>query len=127
MMRALIASLLVTTAVAVVPAGAPAQDAGGHQYDDPLAGTPSTPSTPTAPSSGTTASSGSTGTTSPSTGTVAPSTASTAATTPTATATGTGAGQIPRTGFPVGWLTFAGFLALGGGFALRRAAGFQAA
>ena len=126
MTRALMASMLATAALAVAPATALAQDAGGHQYDDPLAGTPSTPSTPSAPSTGSTASAGGTGTApSSSTGTTTPSTASTSSATTTAAVTAAGTGEIPRTGFPVGWLTFAGFLALGGGFSLRRAAGLQ--
>lgn len=128
MTRALVASTLAAALLAVAPVAAVAQDSGGHQYDDPLAGTPSspsTPSTPSTPSPGSTASAAGTGTTSsPGAGTTSSSTASTA--TPTAAATAAGKGEIPRTGFPVGWLTFAGFLALGGGFALRRAAGFQA-
>jgi hypothetical protein len=129
MTRSLTASLLVAAALAVAPAGALAQDAGGHQYDDPLAGTPSGPSTPSTPSSGSTGTSGSsTGTPGSSTGTTSAATASTAnSTTPTAAATATGAGEIPRTGFPVGWLTLSGFLALGVGVALRRAAGFESA
>jgi hypothetical protein len=127
MTRALVASAFAAVALAAAPAGALAQDAGGQQYDDPLAdtptapSTPSTPSAPTSPSTGSTASAGGTGTASPSTGTTAAAPGSEAA----AAATVTPSGEIPRTGFPVGWLAFSGFLALGSGFALRRAAGFQ--
>lgn len=129
MTRALVASTLAAVALAVLPSGALAQDAGGNQYDDPLSGTPSSPSTPstpsTPPSTGSTASAGGTGTSPSGAGTASPTTPTTGATTPAAVATAPGRGEIPRTGFPVGWLAFSGFLALGGGFALRRAAGFQ--
>jgi cobalamin biosynthesis Mg chelatase CobN len=132
MTRALVASTLAAALLAVAPVAALAQDAGGQQYDDPLADTPSapsTPSTPSPPATGSTTSAGGTGTTSSSAGTTSGSSTGTStatATTATAATAAAGTGEIPRTGFPVGWLTFAGFLALGGGFALRRAAGFQA-
>jgi hypothetical protein len=126
MTRALIASLVAAAALAVVPAAAFAQDAGGHQYDDPLAGTPTTPSTPSTPSAPSTASTGTSGT-APSTSTASASTATTGATTSAAATAAAAQPGIPRTGFPVGWLGFAGFFALGGGFALRRAAGPESA
>jgi hypothetical protein len=125
MTRALIASLVAAAGLAVAPAAALGQDAGGNQYDDPLAGTPSspstpsTPSTPSAPSTPSTSSSGTAGTPTASAG----GATSSATTGTTATATAAAAGEIPRTGFPAGWLTLAGFFAVGGGFALRRVAG----
>jgi hypothetical protein len=116
MMRALIAPLLAAAALALVPPAALAQDAGGQQYGDPLKDTPSAPSAPSAPStpsSGATASSGSP--------TGAP--ASTASASSSTSAAAAGTPGIPRTGFPVGWLAFGGFLLLCGGLSLRRIAG----
>jgi len=124
MTRALLASLMAAAALAVAPAAALAQDAGGDQYKDPLDqgsghhSTPSTPSTPSSPSS--TASAAAPGSTasaaSPATGTAA-----------AASAQAGGPNEIPRTGFPVGFLMFAGALCLCGGLALRRAAGIAGA
>jgi hypothetical protein len=124
MRYALPASLIAAAALAVAPASAVAQDAGGHQYGDPLANTPGGQSTPpttsspppptsssAAPSSApATSASGSTGPTE-------------AGTTNTAVTTASGKPGIPRTGFPVGVLLFTGFVLLAGGLALRRAAG----
>jgi hypothetical protein len=115
-----IASLLAAAALAAAPGAAVAQDAGGHQYDDPLADTPTSPPTPSPPSTPSSASTGSTGTSTASAGTTSSSPAAT-----TAAATAGANGEIPRTGFPAGWITFAGFFALGGGLALRRAAGLE--
>ena len=112
-----LASLLASAALAGAPAVAPAQDAGGSQYVDPV------PSTPT----GTTQT--------PTTSSPAPTTSSTTSGSATASSTGTttstqaaaagtaGNPGIPRTGFPAVWLVFAGALALASGIALRRAAG----
>jgi hypothetical protein len=122
MTRPLIASLLATAALAVGPAAALAQDAGGHQYQDPLANTPGTHSTPSPPPPGPSAASDGTPASTPSS---SASSGSTTTSGTTATATAAGKDAIPRTGFPVGWLTFAGFFALGAGVALRRAAGFE--
>jgi hypothetical protein len=119
MKRSLIASLVAAAALAAAPGAALAQDAGGSQYTDPLdqpghsnpppTSSPS-PSTP-APSATSPRATASTGTTSSG----VPATAQAAST--------AGAGEIPRTGFPVGMLMFAGALCLSGGMALRRAAG----
>jgi hypothetical protein len=111
MTRAFLTSLLAAAVLAVVPAAALAQDAGGNQYTDPLAGNPTTPSEPTTP------------TTSPSSTTPTTSTASTSG----SSSSGGGSGEssnpgIPRTGFPAGWLALAGLISIGGGLALRRIA-----
>jgi hypothetical protein len=109
MTRTLLASLLAAAALAVVPAAALAQDAGGTQYTDPLAGNPTTPSTPSTPS--TSPSSTSQGTTSASN------------TSSSSSSSGSAAGAnpgIPRTGFPAGWLVLAGVISIAGGLALRR-------
>lgn len=109
MTRASLASLLAAAALAVVPASALAQDAGGTQYTDPLAGnptTPSTPSTPSAPSS-----------------TASTNTASTTSSSDSdSDSSGSANPGIPRTGFPAGWLALAGVLSIAGGLALRRVA-----
>lgn len=130
MRRALFALALAIAMVAAVPAVALAQDcAGCGQYEDPLGpgggggnpgggnpgggggGSPGTTgSTPvTSSTPGATASAG---------GAQGEATASAEATeTPTAT------GEIPRTGFPVGWLMLAGGALLASGLSLRRVAG----
>jgi hypothetical protein len=119
MARALPASLLASAALLLVPGAALAQNAGTGQYKDPLAGpgggtTHSTPSTST-PSTSSNATPGAT----------ASAAGATASDSSTATAGGeatAGGSQIPRTGFPVGLLMFAGALLLWGGVGLRRAA-----
>jgi hypothetical protein len=115
MKRASIASLVAAVALAATPAIALGQDAGPGQYTDPLEGNnppsnPAPPSTPSSPSPGTAPSPGATA----SAGSPAGATASTQV---------GGTNEIPRTGFPVGMLMFAGALCLCGGAALRRAAG----
>jgi hypothetical protein len=120
MPRVLVALLIAAAALAVVPAAALAKNAGGTQYTDPL-DTPSgqhsnpppssTPSTPPSSASGPS-----------STATASASTTATSASASASTQAGT-SGEIPRTGFPVGLLMFAGALCLSGGMALRRAAG----
>jgi hypothetical protein len=114
--RAPLASLLATAALAVAPAAALAQDAGGGQYKDPLTGGGGH-STP-APTPGPTASAANT---SPGATAAAGSPSSSSSSSSSAKAGSTSA--IPRTGFPVGMLMFAGALLLSGGLALRRVAG----
>ena len=109
MTRAFLASLLAAAALAVVPGAALAQDAGGNQYTDPLAGNNTDTSTPTAPS----------------TPSASPSTTSGTQTTASSSESSAGADPnpgIPRTGFPAGWLALAGVISIGGGLALRRIA-----
>jgi hypothetical protein len=127
MSRALVALLIAAAALAaVVPAGAIAKNAGGTQYTDPLDPGPgqhsnpppqSTPSTPSTPSSASPSGAGTSPTATASAGTTAASASVQAGT----------SGEIPRTGFPVGMLMFAGALCLSGGLALRRAAGITGA
>ncbi|MEA2308462.1 MAG: hypothetical protein QOI65_748 [Thermoleophilaceae bacterium] len=109
MTRSFLASLLVAAVLAVVPAAALAQDAGGTQYTDPLAGNPTTPANPTTPSAGPSAASPTSASTS--------SSGSSSSSSDTASKPG-----IPRTGFPAGWLALAGVISVGGGLALRRIA-----
>jgi hypothetical protein len=108
MTRTFLASLLAAAVLAAVPAAALAQDAGGTQYTDPLAGNPTTPSTPSTPS--TSSSSGSQGTTGASNTSSSGSSSGSAGANP----------GIPRTGFPAGWLVLAGVISIAGGLALRR-------
>ncbi|MEA2351279.1 MAG: hypothetical protein QOG86_2220 [Thermoleophilaceae bacterium] len=109
MTRSFLASLLAAAVLAVVPAAALAQDAGGTQYTDPLAGNPTTPaSNPTTPSAGPSAAAPTTSTS---------SSGSSSSSSDTASKPG-----IPRTGFPAGWLALAGVISVGGGLALRRIA-----
>ena len=114
--RAPLVSLFAAAALAVAPAAALAQDAGGGQYKDPLTGGGGH-STP-APTPGPTASAGS-----PSSGASAAAGSSSSSSSSSSSATAGTTSAIPRTGFPVGMLMFAGALLLCGGLALRRVAG----
>ncbi|HEX8076058.1 MAG TPA: LPXTG cell wall anchor domain-containing protein [Thermoleophilaceae bacterium] len=104
MIRTLLAALLAVVALALVPASAPAQDAGSQQYNDPLAKNPSpTTNKPAAP----------TANTQPSAPTAARSASS---------GSESSSPALPRTGVDVAWLVLAGAALLGGGLALRRIA-----
>ena len=112
MKRASLASLLATAALALVPAAALAQDAGGGQYTDPLAGGGGGNNTPAAPAPTTTAQAPATSTASTSASKSSTSTKTAASADP----------ALPRTGFPAGLLVFFGVISIGGGLALRRIA-----
>jgi LPXTG-motif cell wall-anchored protein len=112
-LRALLLTLALAALVAALPAAATAQDAGGNQYQDPLAGEPGTGS------GGGSGNSGGNANAAPPSGT-------------RNAQAGTGAGdgttaaqardQLPATGAD-GWLlALAGAMLLGGGLGLRRAA-----
>ena len=121
MIRASLAALLAAAALALVPVAAQAQDAGGNQYIDPLAGstTPSHSShTSSGSSSGTSATNGASGTSS-SSGTSSGG-GTTTSSGSTATASAATRSGLPRTGFPVGFLSFAGAMLVSCGLALRR-------
>ncbi len=123
MIRAFLASLLAAAALALLPTVALAQDAGGNQYTDPLAGghTPGSHSTHTSSgSSGGNSSGSSSGSSSSSSGTATASAQGTTSTgNGTATASASSSG-LPRTGFPVGFLAFAGGILVSCGLGLRR-------
>lgn len=112
--RAPLATLLAAAALAVAPASSLAQDAGGGQYIDPLAPGHHSGS---GPGPGATASASSPGTSGA--GASAGSSSSSSSGSPSS-AKAAGTGTIPRTGFPVGVLMFAGGLLLSSGLALRR-------
>jgi hypothetical protein len=116
------ACVFVVVALAVGPTPALAQDAGGGQYKDPLANPTSTPHTSTPPPPPTSTSSTGGGPT------ALASAGSTASNGEAAADSGQppAPGEIPRTGFPVGLLMFAGALFLSGGLLIRRAAGSTA-
>jgi hypothetical protein len=116
MTRASLVSLLATAALAVAPTVALAQDAGGGQYTDPLAGGGGHHSSSIPP--GATASTNGSGALQSASAAGSTSSGSTSSKGSSAHAAGTSA--IPRTGFPVGMLMFAGALLLCGGLALRR-------
>jgi hypothetical protein len=113
--RAPLASLLAIVAVAAAPATALAQNAGGDQYTDPLSHHTPTSHTSSSGGSGHTSSSSSSGTTSGSS--VAQASASTGSGTTAASGSSSG---LPRTGFPVGFLSFAGAILVSLGLGLRR-------
>jgi hypothetical protein len=109
-MRVLLASLTVAAALALLPAGALAQNAGDQQYTDPLAGSNTHPNshksvTPTASAA-------------------SPGSQSTSAqgVTPSATRSRAAGSGLPRSGVDVVWLGLTGVLLLGSGVALRRVA-----
>jgi len=121
--RAFLAPLLAAAALTVLPTVALAQDAGGGQYTDPLAGGGTSGSHSTNNSSGNSGgnSSGS------SSGSSSSASTSSTATAQAGTSTGNGAttasassSGLPRTGFPVGFLAFAGGILVSFGLGLRR-------
>ena len=122
MIRAPLASLLAAVVVAAVPATALAQNAGGDQYTDPLSHHTPSGSTHTSTSSGSGhTSSGSSGSSSSTGSTTSGAQASTSTATG-ATATSASSSGLPRTGFPVGFLSFAGAILVSLGLGLRRVA-----
>ena len=128
MRRALYVLLLSVAMLAAVPAaGLAGYDAGGGQYIDPIGpggggdgggngnggsgnggGSSPAPVAPSTPGSTTAGAQGET-------------------TGPNAEASeiATAPGEIPRTGFPVGWLMLAGGMLVATGLGLRRVAGLQ--
>ena len=130
MRRALLPLLLALAVGASVPAVAVAQyDAGGGQYTDPLGGGGGNPGGGGGgnPSGG----GGSPGTSGSVTPTTPGATSSGAQGEPAATAEAneiaTAPGDLPRTGFPIGWLMLPGGFLLACGLSLRRVAGSQGA
>ena len=127
MIRAPLASLLAAAVVAAVPATALAQNAGGDQYTDPLSHQPPGSSSHNSTSGGsnqTSSGSSSSGSSSSSSGT---SSTLSGAQASASTSSGTTASSgLPRTGFPVGFLSFAGAILVSLGLGLRRVAhGFR--
>jgi len=116
--RASLASLLVAATLALLPAVALAQDAGGHQYTDPLAGPP--PSHSTHGSTGSSGSSGSSTGSSSGSSSSSTTTAQTTASASSGTTASAPSSGLPRTGFPVGFLSFAGAILVSAGLGLRR-------
>jgi hypothetical protein len=124
--RALLALLLGFALGAAVPAVALAQyDAGGGQYVDPIG--------PGGGGGGGGTSGGGGGGASGTTASVTPGVTSGSGTQgePAATAEAneiaTAPGDLPRTGFPIGWLMLPGGFLLACGLSLRRVAGNQGA
>jgi hypothetical protein len=123
-----LASLLTAVVVAAAPATALAQSAGGDQYTDPLSHQPSGSSSHTSSSGGSnqtstgTGSSGSSSSSSGTTGSGSSGTQASASTATGSTGTATSSSGLPRTGFPVGFLSFAGAILVSLGLGLRRVA-----
>jgi len=127
--RAPLASLLAAAVVAAVPATALAQNAGGDQYTDPLSHQPPGSSSHNSTSGGsnqTSTGSSSSGSSSAGTSSTVSGAQASASTSNGTTASSASGSSLPRTGFPVGFLSFAGAILVSFGLGLRRVAhGFR--
>jgi hypothetical protein len=102
MLRSRYFALLVAIAALAFPAASLAQSAGDDQYQDPLAGQPSSGNSGGSGNTGSTGNSGSSGSnTAPATTAPTPTSGGAEGTAPQASAAASPSGELPRTGFDV--------------------------